>query len=127
MTSRGDVTSRAGGEGGLEELTRAPAGASRELLRAVETAAEDGEKCDALVLSLASLLAVTVDEAAELLDELGQQALDSQDAVGEEGSPERIRDGFERGLQLGLLVGLGYGVEGSPLQSGTEASAPNGR
>ena len=121
------MTSRAGGEGGLEELSRPPVGGTRELLLAAEAAAEDGEQRDALVLSLAKLLAVTADQAAELLDELSQQVLHSQDPAGEEGSPDRMRDAFERGLQLGLLVGLGSGGEGSPPKSRTEASAPNGR
>jgi hypothetical protein len=81
---------------------RAPAGAgvdpgSPERVDSPEAPDQHG----ALVESLAGILDASPEQAEELLAQLHGE-LDG------EGSPEdRALDAFERGLQLGLMVGLG--------------------
>ncbi|MGH2964247.1 MAG: hypothetical protein ACRDMH_02545 [Solirubrobacterales bacterium] len=76
----------------------------------------------ALVESLVDVLEATPERVEELLSLLHEE-LDEEGA-----SEERVLDAFERGLQLGLLVGLGSRELTVPsTEGGNEGSAPASR
>ena len=110
-------------ETGLGALRPPPPGAVDDPTDAAESRAETAEQHQALVRSLADLLAATPSEIEELLDLLHAE-LEDEDRPASDGTP----DAFERGLELGLLVGFGSrGPDRRGLMGETEASAPSGR
>jgi hypothetical protein len=117
------MPTRSAEEAGLEALRPPPPGAVDDPTNAAESGAEAAEQHQALVRSLADLLAAAPSEIEELLD-LIHAELEDGDRPASDATP----DAFERGLELGLLVGFGSRGPGRRAPVGeTEASAPSGR
>ncbi len=117
------MPTRSAEETGLKPLRPPPPGAVADPMDGAESGAEAAEQHQALVRSLADLLAATPSEIEKLLDLLHAE-LENEDRPASDATP----DAFERGLELGLLVGFGSrGADKRGPVGDTEASPPSGR
>jgi hypothetical protein len=115
------MTGKRSGEASVAVRMPAPAGLDEGPLEH-EASPQAPDQHQALVEALADVLDAPPEQIEELLSGLHEE-------LDEEGTSEkRVTDAFERGLQLGLMVGVGSReLAASATESRTEDSAPASR